>query len=263
MEFKDKTAVVTGGAMGIGEASALGFAREGAAVVVVDINEEAGQRVVSAIRQNGGKAIFLKADVSKAEQVQKIPETAVQAFGGIDILFNNAGIQHYGTVVTTPEAEWDHVLGINLKSVFLCSKYCIPEMQKRGGGAIVNTASVQSFACQPNVAPYTTSKAGVLALTRSIAVDFAKHNIRCNAICPGSVDTPMLRGAARQAAAQSGEDEDAIIRKWGKFHPLGRVGTKEEVAELVLFLASHRAAFITGAAYLIDGGLTSTFFAAE
>lgn len=263
MEFKNKTVIITGGAKGIGEASAIGFAENGANVVIVDTDDIAGNAVVEKIQASGGNAIFVQADVSDSSQVQEIPAAAVKSFGGVDILHNNAGIQHYGTVVTTPEEEWDRVLGINLKSIFLCSKYCIPEMQKRGGGAIVNTASVQSFACQPNVAPYTVSKTGILALTKSIAVDFAKDNIRANAVCPGSVDTPMLRASAKEAAEQSGKSENAIVQSWGKFHPLGRVATKEEVAELVLFLASDRASFITGASYLVDGGLTSTFFAAE
>ena len=259
MEFQNKVAVVTGAGKGIGRATARLFAEKGASVVVVDLDDSAGKAVVSEIESSGGNAVFVKADVAKAADVQNIPQAAVKAFGGIDILHNNAGIQHYGNVVSTPEEEWDFVLGVNLKSVFLCAKYCIPEMKKRGGGAIINTASVQSFACQPNVAPYTTSKAGILALTRSIAVDFAKDNIRCNAICPGSVDTPMLRFAANDLATPEKSPDD-LIKEWGKFHPVGRVGRPEEVAELVLFLASDRAPFITGSAYLIDGGLLSTFF---
>lgn len=259
MEFKNKVAVITGGGMGIGEATARAFAERGAAVVIVDIDEEKSDAVAKDIRENGGEAISVKADVSSAAAVREIPKAAVKAFGGIDILHNNAGIQHYGNVVSTPEEEWDHVLGVNLKSIFLCAKYCIPEMQKRGGGAIINTASVQSFACQPNVAPYTTSKAGILALTRSIAVDFAKDNIRSNAICPGSVDTPMLRFAANDLSTPEKSPDD-LIKEWGNFHPVGRVGEASEVAELVLFLASDRAPFITGSAYVIDGGLLSTFF---
>jgi NAD(P)-dependent dehydrogenase (short-subunit alcohol dehydrogenase family) len=200
MEFSNKVVVVTGGSVGIGQSCAHAFAAEGASVVIVDIDEKNGAKTVRDIEENGGQAIFVKADVSQSAEVQEIPDAAVKAFGGIDVLHNNAGIQHYGNVVSTPEEEWEYVLGVNLKSVFLCSKYCIPEIKKRGGGAIVNTASVQSFACQPNVAPYTTSKAGILALTRSMAVDFAKDNIRVNAICPGSVDTPMLRFAANDLA---------------------------------------------------------------
>lgn len=259
MEFKNKVAVVTGGSKGIGESTAKAFSAQGAAVVVVDIDEEMGNQLVETLSKNGGKAIFVKADVSKATEVEEIPKAAVAAFGGIDILYNNAGIQHYGNVVTTPEDEWDYVMGVNLKSIYLCSKYCIPEMIKRGGGAIVNTASVQSFACQPDVAPYTTSKAGILALTRSIAVDFAKENIRANAVCPGSIKTPMLQYAADNLATPEKTPDD-LFKEWGSFHPLGRVGEAPEVAELVLFLAGPRSSFITGAAYIIDGGLMSTFF---
>jgi NAD(P)-dependent dehydrogenase (short-subunit alcohol dehydrogenase family) len=258
MEFENKIAIVTGGSMGIGEASAKAFAAEGASVVLVDIDADNGNRVAGEINNTGGKAVFLKADVSNSKEVKKIPEAAIKTFGGIDILHNNAGIQHYGTVASTPEEEWDRVLGINLKSIYLCAHYCIPEMMKRGGGTIVNTASVQSFACQPNVASYTTSKAGILALTRSIAVDFAAHNIRANAVCPGSVDTPMLRWAANLAS--NGKNVDELINEWGKHHPIGRVAKPEEVAQVVLFLAGPRSSFVTGSAYMVDGGLLAKFF---
>lgn len=255
MEFNDKVALVTGGGVGIGKAAAFAFAKEGARVAIVDIDEVTGNETVKEITNNGGKAIFIRADVSRSGDVESIPQRTSEVFGGIDILVNNAGIQRYGTVVTTSEEEWDEVISINLKSIFLVSKYCIPEIQKKKQGAVVNVSSVQAFASQPRVAAYTATKAGIIGLTKSMAVDFAKDNIRVNAVCPGSVDTPMLRWAAGYLG--NTQQTDRVVAQWGKAHALGRVATAEEVAEVILFLASPRASFITGAAYLVDGGMTA------
>jgi len=251
MEFENKVTIVTGAGMGMGKAIAAAFAQEGASVAVVDINAEAGNGTVKAIRAQGGHAIFIEADVSKAADAQRIAVETVAAFGGIDILVNNAGIQHYGSVVETTEEEWDRVLGVNLKSLFLCSKYCIPEIQKQGGGAVINIASVQGLASQARVAPYSASKGGAISLTRNMAIDFASRNIRVNCVCPGSIDTPMLRWAAELT-----DDPQRAVREWGEVHVLKRVGQPEEVAQVVLFLASNRSSFVTGAAYVVDGGLT-------
>jgi len=249
LDLKGKVAVVTGAGLGIGRACALAFAREGAAVTVVDVDREAGEQTVADIRSEGGRAVFVEADVSRAEDVRRIPGDTAAAFGGIDILHNNAGIQRYGTVVSTTEPEWDEVLRVNLKSYYLVSHACVPLIQERGGGAIVNTASVQSFASQASVAAYTASKHGILGLTRSMAVDLAP-TIRVNCVCPGSVNTPMLHNAVA-----GGGKPEATWKAIRRMHLLGRPAEPEEVASVVLFLASSQASFITGAALPVDGGL--------
>ena len=194
------------------------------------------------------------ADVSRGADARHIADEAVRAFGGVDVLVNNAAIQTYGTVETMAETAWERTIEVNLKSVFLVAKDCVPPIRKRGGGAIVNIASVQGLATAPDVSAYAAAKGGVIALTRSMALDYAHEKIRDNSVCPGSVDTPRLR----ESAAKLGE-ADAAIREWGQLHALGRVAQPSEVAEMVLFLAGERASFCTGGHYLVDGGMLASY----
>lgn len=254
-QFENKVVIVTGGATGIGRAAAIAFAREAAAVTIADINEEAGQSAANAIQASGGQALFVKADVALASGAREAVARTVAAFGGVDVLFNNVGIQpetSYRNVEDLAEEVWDRVMAVNVKSRFLMAKYAVPEMRKRGGGVIIHNASVQGLKSQKLVPVYAASKGADLSLTQNMALDYAEENIRVLAVCPGSIDTPILRQAA---AVASPGDVDGQIRRWGKNHPIGRVGKPEEVAEVVLFLAGSRASFMTGEYVCVDGGL--------
>jgi NAD(P)-dependent dehydrogenase (short-subunit alcohol dehydrogenase family) len=252
-EFAGKVAVVTGGSLGIGRACARRLGVGGAAVVLCGHDDASVDEAVRQLRGEGLDVQGRRADVRSAAEVEALVKLAVDSYGGVDVLVNSAGIQRYGDVVDTSEEVWDEVLDVNLKGMYLAAKYCIPEMRRRGGGAIINIASVQAFATQPGVAAYAASKGGVVALSRSMAVDHAAERITVNAICPGSVDTPMLRWAADRFRGERSVDE--VVAEWGRGHPLGRVIRADEVAELVAFLAGDHAAAITGGEVRIDGGL--------
>jgi NAD(P)-dependent dehydrogenase (short-subunit alcohol dehydrogenase family) len=247
VELTGKVAIVTGGTKGIGAAIARKFVACGAKVMACgnepdEVDSSANLRT----------SIF---NVASDAEMKRLVEETRDAFGGVDILVNSAGIQRYGTVVDTPEETWDEVLSVNLKGVFLASKYAIPEIAKRGGGTIINVASVQAFASQLNVAAYTASKGAIVALTRAMALDHADQNIRVNVICPASVDTPMLRWAADLWKGHKTAEE--TLRVWGSAHPVGRVGRPDEIAAVAAFLAADLCPFMTGADLKIDGGVLS------
>ena len=251
----NKIAIVTGGAHGIGAAAVLAFARDGYSVAIADIDEKAAESVKSRSVALPGAVTFIYADISRADDARDVVRNAVSAFGGIDVIFNNAGIQPAGSYKRAEDLDeemWDRVMDVNVKGCFLLSKYGIPEMRKRGGGVIINNASVQGLQSQTLVPAYAASKGAVLSLTRNLALDYAADNIRAVAICPGSVDTPMLRASAAHALP---DQVDATLSEWGRKHPLGRIARPEEIAEVVVFLASDKASFITGEYVCIDGGL--------
>jgi NAD(P)-dependent dehydrogenase (short-subunit alcohol dehydrogenase family) len=252
-EFSGKVAVVAGGAQGIGLAAARKLAIEGASVVICSDREDQLEEAVAELREEGLEVSGTRADVTSSADMKRLMDFATETYGGVDVLVNSAGVQRYGTVVETEVEVWDEVLDVNLKGIYLASRYAIPEMRKRGGGAIVNLSSVQAFASQTGVAAYTASKGGINALTRAMALDHAEENIRVNAVCPASVDTPMLRWSADQFKGEKSVEE--TVADWGRMHPVGRVAKPEEVAEVIAFLASDRASFVTGSDYKVDGGM--------
>ncbi len=250
MDFNGKVAVVTGGASGIGLACCQEFAERGAAVAVVDVDVKAGGRVAEDLRRQGARSEFVRVDVSQRAQVEQGIAEIVARLGGIDILVNNAGIQRYATATTCTEEEWDEVLAINLKGAFLMTKHAIPEIVRRGGGAIVMTGSVQSATAQRNSVHYVVSKHALVGLTRSVALDYAKQNIRANLVMPGAIDTPLLRGAIALDP-----HPERVREACDRLHMRGKMGKPEEVAHVIVFLASDLASFMTGASVAVDGGL--------
>ncbi len=254
MRLANKVAIITGAAGGMGQAAAELFTQEGASVVVTDVNASAGEETVKRIRDANGKAIFVNANVAYEDEVKAMVETAIDTFGRVDILYNNAGIMPTddGSVTDISEAVWDRVLDVNLKSAFLCSKYVVPHMVKQGQGSIVNIASFVAFmGCTVPQDAYTTSKGGLLALTKSLAVQYGRHNIRCNAICPGPIETPLLRALWT--------DEDARNTRLNRI-PLGRFGEARDIIYMALYLASDESAWTTGSWLMVDGGISSNYF---
>jgi NAD(P)-dependent dehydrogenase (short-subunit alcohol dehydrogenase family) len=225
------------------------FAREGAAVSVIDLNDEAGAGVVRDIYAGGGRGIFERADVTRGADCKRVVERTVREFGGIHILFNNAGIIRRASVLETSEADWDAVMAANVKSIFLMCREVIPVMRKARSGSIINTASGWGLAGGARAAAYCASKGAVVLLTKAMAIDDGRQNIRVNCICPGDTDTAMLRSEARQL----GESEDRFLAEAAQ-RPLGRVGTPEEIAQAALYLASDASSFVTGTALVVDGG---------
>jgi NAD(P)-dependent dehydrogenase (short-subunit alcohol dehydrogenase family) len=252
--FEGRVVIVTGGAMGMGLATAVAFADEGAHVAIVDIADDAANEAVVAIKQSGGIATYIRADVGTGDGAKAAIDATVTAFGGLDVLFNNVGIQpaeSYCNAENTTEAQWDRIMDVNVKSHFLMAKFGIPHMRARGGGVIINNASVQGLQSMPGVPPYAASKGACLSLTRQLAVEYAHERIRVLAICPGTIDTPLVR----IALGRDPSTYAANLANAAKAHPLGRIGQPEEIANVVLFLASDGASFMTGEYVCVDGGM--------
>jgi NAD(P)-dependent dehydrogenase (short-subunit alcohol dehydrogenase family) len=252
MKLHNKVAIITGAAMGIGKGIALILGREGARLVLADVAVPEGQKTCSELKELGYEAIFVECDVSREDQVKALVAVSVEKFGVIHILVNNAGIGFYKSVLDTTSEEWDHCLGINLKGAFLCSKYAIPHIQAAGGGSIINIASVHSYQNSSGEAAYAASKGGLVALTRQMAIDYGKDNIRVNAICPGWIYTPNV-----QRILDRYPDPVKFKQEVEKRQILGRIGTAEEVGEAVAFLASDASSYMTGSSVMVDNGMTA------
>jgi len=250
MRLTNKIAIITGAGSGQGRAAALIFSREGAKIVVSDWKPELGEETVTLVQKAGGEAIFVRADVSESADVQNLIRTTVSTFGRIDILYNNAGVGFssplsMSDIINTPEADWDRVIAINLRSMYLTAKYGVPEMIKSGGGSIINTASIAALIGSDAAHAYTAAKGGMVALSRALAVEFGPKNIRVNCICPGAIDTPMIAPVIEP------------LKKSGRSFmtsPIRRLGTPEDIANCALFLASEESSFVTGATIVVDGG---------
>ena len=254
MRLANKVAIITGSAGGMGQAAAMLFAQEGASVVVTDVVMDSGEETVKAIKSAGGNALFVKADVSKEDEVKALVDAAIATFGRVDILYNNAGIMPSadGSVTDLGEELWDRILDVNLKSTFLCTKYTIPHMVKQGQGSIINIASFVAFmGCTVPQDAYTASKGGLIALTKSLAVQYGRHGVRCNAICPGPIETPLLRDLWKNE-----EERNLRLNRI----PLGRFGEARDIIYMALYLASDESAWTTGSWLTVDGGITSNYF---
>jgi len=252
LRLKGKVAVITGGTSGIGLATAILFAKEGAKVVIASRDNEAGRAALDLIKSNNGEAIFVKTDVSNEEDVKILIAESLRRYKRLDILFNNAGIELAKPVTETSSEELAKVIDINLKGVFYGCKYAIPYMIRNGGGSIINTASSVGLVGSPNLAAYSASKGAIIALTKQIAIDYARKNIRVNCVCPGAIATPMIE----RFIAKSPNPEETR-KQLNEMHPIGRMGRAEEIANAVLFLASDESSFITGHSLVVDGGLTA------
>jgi len=249
ISLEGKVAVITGGASGIGFGTAKKLAEFGAKIVILDLQEELGENAASEISSTFGEAIFIKCDVTSSKDCENAVSKIIQTFGKIDILYNNAGVAVRKNTVDLPEEGWDLALNVTLKGVYLVSHFVIPHMIKNGGGSIINTGSGWSLKGGADAVSYCAAKGGVLNLTRAMAIDHGKHNIRVNCVCPGDIDTPMLRSECKQL----GEDENEFMKDAAD-RPINRLGTPEDVANAVMFFSSELSTWVTGAHLVVDGG---------
>lgn len=248
-----KIAIVTGAGQGIGRASAVAFAREGAQVVVANRTRETGEETAQLARSAGGEALFVPTDVSQSDQVRRLVGAAVSRFGGLVILFNNAGIGCDKPLADLPEADWERVVAVNLTGHYLCCKYAIPHLRARRGGVIINMSSVLGFTALPGASAYCATKSAILGLTRALALELAADGIRVHALAPGSVDTPMLWEGV------SSDELPAARRDVTAAQPVGYIGTPEQIAEAAVWLAANPVDFMTGSALMVDGGILARF----
>jgi len=253
--LRDKVALITGAGSGMGRLAAQVFAREGARVILADVAQDAGEAAAAEVAQAGGQALFVAADVARERDVQGLVRRGIEAFGRLDVLYNNAGIfpAEDGSVVDIPEEVWDRVMAVNLKGIYLCCKHAVPQLLRAGGGSIINVASfVALVGCTVPQDAYTASKGGVIALTKSLAVQFGPKNVRSNAIAPGPIETPLLMSWLLTNPAEKKKRLDRI--------PAGRFGQPEDIVNMALYLASDEAAWVNGAVMVVDGGITSNYF---
>lgn len=251
MRLQDKVGIITGAGAGIGRASSLLFAREGAKIVCSDLDPVTGEETVRLVREAGGEAIFHRSDAANSDDVKALVDATVERYGRLDVFYANAGVVPGGTVVDCPDDEWERTMVINVRSVFLACKHGIPAMQRTGGGTFVCTASVAGVVGVKNRAAYSASKMAVIGLVKSVAIDFIQDNIRINAICPGTVDTPSL-----QARLRATGDYETALEQFIARQPMGRLGKADEIAALALYLASDESGYMTGSYLMIDGGLS-------
>jgi len=252
MRLQDKVAVITGAGSGIGRATAILFSREGAKTIIVDIDEKTGQATVDMIKEKGREALFVPTDITDSFKIKFMVTRVIETYGKLDVLVNSAGLLATGNVIDIDEGQWDKIMNVNLRAAFLCCKYCLPEMIKKGGGVVINISSEAGIGAWKDLVAYNVSKAGLISLTKSIAVDFASQNIRANCVCPGTTETPLLSSALAKEA-----DPEKARHEMEKVRPANRIGKPEEIAYGILYLASDESPYATGAVLSIDGGATA------
>ena len=252
MRLQDKVAVITGAGSGIGRATAILFSREGAKTIIVDIDEKKGQATVDMIKEKGREALFVPTDITDSFKIKFMVTKVIETYGKLDVLVNNAGLLTAENVIDIDEGQWDKIMDVNLRAAFLCCKYCLPEMIKKGGGVVINISSEAGIGAWKDLVAYNVSKAGLISLTKSIAVDFASQNIRANCVCPGTTETSLLSSALAKEA-----DPEKARHEMEKVRPANRIGKPEEIAYGILYLASDESPYATGAVLSIDGGATA------